>query len=361
MKKTIRRSVGLALLAAGAFLASPLPATIGQTAGMLPGDSDLVIAINLKAMENNESLMSSLTRAELEAAAKTELDKEGLNQPYENPAEAAMRVALTSGATATRTDYIAIGMYNNETGEPDLRAVIMGDYTADPAAAVSSLGGTKTDTGAISFASTTEGKVVSAASPKQDVMVFSNDATWSSGVMDTVTNKTNLSADGSEFNALAATLSGRTPDVVVFIPGSLIQETVGTDPQAQAMAAPMLKAKGLLLTMLPGAEPSIEITGSFPTPADATLAKQWADSMIQLVKMQAASALPQITDPVQKAELEKQVEMINSIAITATDANMTLKAPLKGLPPKEEIKQQILNAMKSSLDSGMPSAPVPGM
>ncbi|MBI1291497.1 hypothetical protein GC173_09680 [bacterium] len=369
MRKIARQTSMLALFTGSALLmASAASATIGQAAGLLPGDTDVVLAFSLKSMENSESVMSAVTRAEVEAAATEKLKQEGLAKPYENAAEAGGRVAFTGSTTSTRTDFMAIGLdmdLENPGAEPAVKVVLVGDYGTDTTAALAPLGAKAGSTATtIDFPSATEGKTITGSAPKQELMVFSDDPAWAADVMSTVTAKTNLTAEGSAFNALAATLAGRSPDALVFVPGKLLQGTVGADPQVQAMAAPMLKAEGILVALLPGAEPSVEITASFATAEDATLGKQWADSMLQLLKMQAAGAAAQITDPAQKAQLDEQMAQVNAITVGAADKLMTLKAPIKNLPPKEEIRAQIMDSITNSIEGGTPGAGLmmgPGM
>jgi hypothetical protein len=359
MMMNLKTGVIAATTAAALMIGSTASASVGKAAGLLPGDCDVVFALSLKAMDDPQSLLSFVPRAELEKMAFESLQSEGgITGVSESAAVAASKLAFLGSQTGSRTDFMAVGTRSSDAGgaqPPRTMTVLLGEFN-NVAGSLTSIGATAGE-GNVFALPASEG-TITAASPETGVIAISEDSGWVSSVNDTVTAGSNLTAAGSAFNKIAGGLAGKAPDALIYLDAKPLIANFGGAPEVQAMAGPVLKTQSIMLVLLPGSTPSAELHLSFPTDADAQLCKAWADSMIQLGKvqlMQAAQGVQASGDPSAIEQFNNINQMVNSVTTANSGTSMVLRLPVNNLPNKEEFKAKLLEGAREAMSGGLGS------
>lgn len=347
---------------------APAQPNLPLAAGMLPGNADIVLLMDLTASNNAKSMLSLLPRAEMEKMLADEQAKKNLgkNAPAQASIEAAMRVAFDQALTG-KFHSLAAGFTTAATPTPEKSfekdyVVLLGNFKRADADALLKPFGVSGLAGDIPSAFPSEmANPLYASSPADNVLLLTSDSDWTGKAKTLQSTGAGLMAGGSGFSSSVASLGGRAPDALIYINGALVQKSFAVDPMAAMFLGPFTKAKGIVLSLHPADIPTVELHSAFADAQTASFASQFLTQSLVVLKSQIEGSLKESQDALEKQQLTELLQNLSSVKPEVSGNSAVVRYPFTKRPDKAEFQKAFLESFRSALagDFAMPSG-MPG-
>lgn len=330
------------------------PALQGALAA-LPPATNVLFAVNLRSFEAQDSLLSYVPVDEMTDMVDAQLAQTGeTRRPVQSPAEAALRLAFLPSARES-LHALVIGSHASATTteDPPVHAVIAGrfdDVTLAPELAEQFQLAEGPDP-AIRVMKSAEGEDIYVAVPQDNVILVSGDLNWvSKGVGYAATDK-GLSAPTSAFSKTYGTITEEAPDAFLFVDSALLREAAQQQPQMQMMVGPLLQSNGLMLTLMPGQAPQVQLAAGYDSAQNAALGKQLFDQFLMMGRAQMQQ-FANNADPSSQPQMQGATDVLNKLQTSTNGNAATLTYTIDELPDRAEFQQQIMQAMEEAMAGG---------
>lgn len=329
-------------------------ANLPRAVGLLPADVNVMVAVNLTAVENPRSLVSLFPPdMVLEMAAEADPSSVQFNptDPVDDVGGVLQRLFLGASDFWGSVDGMALASRSDslDWDDADEFLVLLGDFTQqDALRALQSTGAT--DSGATNLREYPRGseEQVFVSAPEDGVLLAGNRRTWLAQALEMGEERQGLMAADSPFVETAMTLAGRAPDFMLFVPGSLIQRGLQEEPQARGFLGPFAQTRGILLAAFPADRPMVEVHSAFENAQLANLARQYVEQGLTMGRffLQSAAAEPDI--PADQQEMLRNANQALQDVRVVVSRNSCLMRIEMDMPDREAVRDLFRQGMEQA-------------
>lgn len=317
MRKLAAVALSAALLLAPSVLMAQFK--MANPIAMLPKDAQFVVAVDLEALNNPQSIGALFPREEMIASIR----------------EQGGEHAEIGVQFLEKAQNVVIGARQSPQGEQLTYGVLVGTFTRSEVAEALAAHDIQLPEGneAVLVPGDEPGYL---AAPRDGILTFSTDQQWASNAFTLFETGTGMAAPDSSFRSFAPAVGSRNPDILIYFDGTAIGELIRQDPGMAMMAGPLATTRGMGFLLMPGEQPMLEWHLAYPDEQQAQLGGQF----LQQLQMMAQAQVQQMAqmgaeDPNMPVDPQETAAWLETIKIGSSGNFASARIPI--LLDKEDI------------------------